>query len=225
MSYQIAIFDLDGTILDTLEDLKESLNAALASEGLPPRTLEQTRAFVGNGIQNLIARAVPDGTAPEKTARVYDAFNRHYAVHCQDHTRPYAGIPEALLQLRQAGVRTAVVSNKSDYAVQTLCGACFPGQFDAALGWREGLRKKPAPDSVLAVLQECGIAPSEAVYIGDSDVDIETARNAGLACIAVNWGFRPRALLEQVGAQTIVSDVPALLRAILREEGRVPLER
>lgn len=225
MSYQIAIFDLDGTILDTLEDLKESLNAALASEGLPPRTLEQTRAFVGNGIQNLIARAVPDGTAPEKTARVYDAFNRHYAVHCQDHTRPYAGIPEALLQLRQAGVRTAVVSNKSDYAVQTLCGACFPGQFDAALGWREGLRKKPAPDSVLTVLQECGIAPSGAVYIGDSDVDIETARNAGLACIAVDWGFRPRALLEQVGAQTIVSDVPALLRAILQEEGRVPPER
>lgn len=210
MKPELVIFDMDGTILDTLEDLKESLNAALAANGFPKRTLEETRRFVGNGIAKLMERAVPVGTSPEVTAKVLADFKVLYAAHCADHTRPYAGVPELLADLRAAGVLTAVVSNKADFAVQILARDYFPGLFDCVLGEKEGIAKKPAPDMVNAVLHTLNIAPAAARYVGDSEVDVETARNSGIAGVFVTWGFRPVETLREAGA-TVLADTPAEL--------------
>ena len=210
MKPELVIFDMDGTILDTLEDLKESLNAALAANGFPERTMEETRRFVGNGIAKLMERAVPAGTAPEATAKVLADFKVHYAAHCADHTHPYAGVPELLADLRAAGVLTAVVSNKADFAVQILARDYFPGLFDCVLGEKEGIAKKPAPDMVNAVLRTLNVAPAAARYVGDSEVDVETARNSGIAGVFVTWGFRPVETLRKSGAATL-ADTPAEL--------------
>lgn len=215
MHCALAIFDMDGTILNTLEDLTQTLNTALASRGMPERTMEEVRRFVGNGIPRLIQRAVPAQTTADEVEEVTAAFHRYYAVHCGDHTGPYPGVPELLQALRQAGIRTAVVSNKADYAVQALCRQYFPGQFDMAVGQREGIRSKPAPDSVYAVLRRLAIDPDRAVFIGDSDVDVETAQNAGLPCWAVDWGYRDRAVLEAAGATAVFSNAAALQQALL----------
>ena len=215
MKPELVIFDMDGTILDTLEDLKESLNAALAANGFPERTMEETRRFVGNGIAKLMERAVPAGTSPEVTAKVLADFKVHYAAHCADHTRPYAGVPELLADLRAAGVLTAVVSNKADFAVQILARDYFPGLFDCVLGEKEGIAKKPAPDMVLAALQRLGSTADDAIYLGDSEVDLQTARNSGLPCATVGWGFRTEAELRAAGAQTIYHSPEALGKALL----------
>ena len=214
MSYKLAIFDLDGTILDTLEDLKESTNAALAANGYPARTLDEVRRFVGNGIGKLIERAVPQGTSKEATAKTLESFKEHYGIHCADHTKPYDGIPKLLEDLRRCGIQTAVVSNKADFAVQELCSQYFPGAFDFVVGEREGIRRKPCPDSVFEVLKTLKKTADEAVYIGDSDVDVETAREAGMDGIFVNWGFRGRAFLIEHGATCIV-DTPEELEKLL----------
>ena len=212
--YKLAIFDLDGTLLETLEDLHDSTNHALVSQGLPPRTLDEVRRFVGNGIHKLIERAVPEGSSSETVEQVFEEFKTWYAVHCNDKTRAYDGIKEMLLALRKAGVRTAVVSNKADFGVQTLCKTYFSGLLDVAVGQREGIRLKPAPDSVNEVLRLLDIRREDAVYIGDSDVDIDTARNAGMDCISVTWGFRSRKFLLEHGAE-ILADKPAELEQIL----------
>lgn len=206
MNKRLLIFDLDGTILYTLEDLKESLNDALGHMGYPRRTLEETRNFVGNGIRKLIQRAVPAGTAEADIQRTYDLFLAHYRVHCADRTAPYPGIPAFLEELKARGFLLAVVSNKADSAVQILCGRYFPQMFDCAFGERPGVRKKPAPDGVLEVLERLGVPKEQALYIGDSEVDIETARNAGMDCVLVDWGFRDRETLTRKGAEHIVSD-------------------
>lgn len=203
MKPELVIFDMDGTILDTLEDLKESLNAALAANGFPGRTTEETRRFVGNGIAKLMERAVPAGTSPEATARVLEDFKVHYAAHCADHTHPYAGVLELLARLRADGILTAVVSNKADFAVQILARDYFPGLFDCVLGEKEGIAKKPAPDMVNAVLNTLGVAPAGARYVGDSEVDVETARNSGLAGVFVTWGFRSVETLRAAGAAVL----------------------
>jgi phosphoglycolate phosphatase len=169
---------------------------------------------VGNGIRKLIERAVPCGTSVEAIDRVHTDFTAHYEKHCGDSTRPYAGIPELLAGLRAAGCRTAVVSNKADYAVQELCRQYFPDQLDAAVGERSGVRKKPAPDAVNAVLCQLAVPKECAVYIGDSDVDILTAENVGMDAVIVDWGFRDREFLAAQGAKVIVSD-PQALSAIL----------
>ena len=148
MKYDLLIFDLDGTILDTLEDLKESTNYALDFHGFPKRTLDEVRRFVGNGIGKLIERAVPSGTPEKETGRVLATFKRHYGEHCADHTKPYEKIPAFLKVVREKGCQTAVVSNKADFAVQALCEQYFPGMFDFVVGEREGIRRKPCPDSV-----------------------------------------------------------------------------
>lgn len=218
MQYQLAIFDLDGTLLDTLGDLRASLNAALAAYSLPPHTLEEVRAIVGSGIRSLTECGAPAGTPQEILDGIFDAFNRHYAAHCMDCTQPYSGIPELLRTLRARGVKCAVVSNKSDYGVQMLCERFFPAQFDFVLGLRDGLRKKPAPDAVDAALTALGIPRAQAVYVGDSEVDVATAQNAGMACISVDWGFRSHAQLVAAGASHIVSTPQALLQAILRAD-------
>ncbi len=204
MKYKLAIFDLDGTILNTLEDLADSTNHALKENGLPGRTVEQVRCFVGNGIGKLIERAVPESSDAALIRRVHEAFTAHYKVHCADKTRPYEGIVPLLRALRAAGLMTAVVSNKADYGVQALCEHYFPGLFDFAVGERTGIRRKPNPDSVLEVLTRLKTAKEEAVYIGDSDVDIETAKNAGIPCLSVTWGFRDREFLLRHGAVRLV---------------------
>lgn len=209
--YKLLIFDMDGTILDTLEDLADSTNYALKVNGLPERTIEEVRFFVGNGIRRLIERAVPEGTSDELRERVYYAFTEHYRYHCADKTKAYDGILELLRTVRERGYLTAVVSNKADFAVQTLCEDYFRGLFDYAVGERDGVRRKPYPDSVLDVLAKLGIDRKDAVYIGDSDVDIETARKSGLDIVCVSWGFRGRELLEEYGAKVIIDEPMELM--------------
>ena len=214
--YHTAIFDLDGTLLDTLQDLADSANYALALHGLPARTVEEVRQFVGNGVGLLIRRAVPAGTAEELERQVLRDFRAHYLVNMENKTAPYPGIPELLDALGAAGVPTAVVSNKFDGAVKGLCQNYFGGRIGAAIGESQGVARKPAPDTVLRALAELGMPREGAVYIGDSDVDIETAKNAGLPCISVSWGFRSRAFLTGHGAQTIADTVEALKELLLK---------
>lgn len=215
MRKQLVIFDLDGTLLDTLDDLADAVNWALKQEQLPRRTREEVRAFVGNGIRNLIERAVPAGTEAAQTDRVFAGFKARYAGHCADKTRPYPGILELLARLRAEGIRTAVVSNKADFVVQTLCRDYFPGLVDCAVGERAGIPKKPAPDSVQEVLRALEIPREQAVYVGDSDVDVVTARNAGMDGILVLWGFRDRQTLERAGAKTFAATAEELCAALI----------
>lgn len=217
MKYQLAIFDMDGTILDTLEDLKNAVNAALVQNDCPERTLEEVRRFVGNGIRKLVERAVPEGSDAAFVDRVLADFTAYYEVHSMDRTRPYEGIPELLRSIREKGIRTAVVSNKIDPAVQDLCRRFFDGLFDIAVGERPGMARKPAPDSCMLVLETLQVEPTEAVYIGDSDVDLATARAAGLPEILVEWGFRDREELEPLGASCFAKDT-AQLEALLLQE-------
>lgn len=210
MEYKLIIFDLDGTILNTLDDLADSLNYALQNNGMPKRSREEVRRFVGNGIQKLIERAVFEDTSEEDRKNVLECFKEHYKVHCADKTRPYDGIKEQIMMLRQSGCKTAVISNKADFAVQSLCQDYFPKLFDYVVGEREGIRRKPWPDSVLEVLEKLGIKKEEALYVGDSEVDIQTAQNAGIDFVAVSWGFRDENFLKEQGAQKIVA-VPSEL--------------
>ena len=214
MKYQAVIFDLDGTILNTLDDLAGATNASLNRSGYPPRTVDEVRRFVGNGIRKLVERAVPAGTSDADIDRVFTDFKKYYAVHCAEKTCPYDGIPALLSRLRADGVRTAVVSNKADFAVRELCGQYFEGLFDVVAGEKEGVRRKPAPDTVNAVLADFGLTPEQAVYVGDSDVDLETAKNAGMDCIGVAWGFRGEEFLREKGASLVVSSAEELYRAI-----------
>lgn len=201
MKYKLAIFDLDGTILDTLEDLADAVNYALGEYGYPLRTIEEVRRFVGNGIRKLIERAVPAGLTQEEIIGVHQTFSAYYQKHCADKTRPYEGIVPLLQRLRAAGCLTAVVSNKANAAVQPLCRQYFEGLFDYAVGERAGINRKPAPDAVLEVLRRLQVDAKDAVYIGDSEVDIQTAANAGLDSIIVTWGFRDKAYLESQGGR------------------------
>lgn len=214
MRYKYVIFDLDGTILDTLDDLADATNAALASMGYPKRTKDEVRMFVGNGIRKLIERATPDGISEEDTVRTHEAFTAYYSVHCKDKTKPYDGIPELVAELRENGIRSAVVSNKADYAVKALCEEYFGTLFDISIGEREGIRKKPAPDSVLEVMRLMGADAEHTIYIGDSDVDIMTAKNSGIGCIGVSYGFRGRDFLKEHGAE-VIADTVAELRELL----------
>ena len=215
-AYQTAVFDLDGTLLDSLCDLHLSINAVLAAHDMPTHSLDDVRRFVGNGIRKLVERAVPAGTNDAQRDAVYEDFCTYYAAHCEDHTGPYAGIPDLLAHLRVAGVRLAVVSNKGDFAVQELVSRQFPDTFDAILGENEaaGIRKKPAPDMVEAALERMGAGRDGLVYIGDSEVDVQTAANVGCPCVSCTWGFRGVDELIAAGATTFV-DTPAELERVL----------
>lgn len=214
MKYLLAVFDMDGTILDTLDDLTNTLNLSLEEEGMSPRTRDEVRSFVGNGVGKLLERAVPQGTTEEEMAALAGAFRKNYAVHCADKTKPYDGVPELIAALRERGVKTAVVSNKVDFAVRQLAEDYFPGLFDIAVGEREGVRRKPAPDSVNEVMRTLDIPRGRTVYIGDSDVDADTAANAGVDFVGVEWGFRPREVLVEHGAKVIVKSAEELLEKI-----------
>ena len=234
MKYQLAIFDLDGTILDTLEDLANSLNYALEAEGYPVRSLEEVRRFVGNGMLNLVKRAMTEPFEQESQVSIEEGkimeeqpeieavakkaeaqLKAHYKIHCADKTKPYDGVIALLQELKQEGYKLAVLSNKADYAVQILCEQYFAGIFDMTAGEKEGVRKKPAPDAVYNVLETFGIAKDQAVYIGDSEVDIKTAENAGMDAVLVTWGFRDEALLRKEGAKRLVTSMEELKRELL----------
>ena len=206
-TYNTYVFDLDGTLLDTLSDLAASTNYALRTHGMPEHSIDDVRRFVGNGVRLLMERAVPDGAANPLFNDTFATFRQHYMAHSLDTTKPYEGVPEALAALKARGCHLAVVSNKMMAATQELCRHFFPDTIEVAIGEHEsaGIRKKPAPDTVFAALKALGVGQDGAVYVGDSDVDIETARNSGLPCISVLWGFRDRDFLIQHGAKTFIS--------------------
>lgn len=205
---------MDGTLLDTLEDLADAVNAALTSFGYPKRSLEEVRTFVGNGVGKLMADAVPEKTGEKELALCLAAFKEHYALHWQDKTAPYEGILPLLKELKNRGIKTAVISNKYEAAVLQLCRDYFPGSFDTARGEREGVPRKPEPDGVYAILEELGVKKQQAVYVGDSEVDMATACNAGLVSVGVTWGFRDRPILEEKGADYIIDRPEDLLKVI-----------
>ena len=214
MNIKAVIWDLDGTLLNTLDDLAASVNAALAMNGMPLRSTEEVRAFVGNGIRRLMVRAVPGGEANPAFDKALEDFTRHYGAHSRDRTRPYDGILEMLDKLSEAGVKHAIVSNKIDFAVKELSRAYFGERMCAAIGDDPSRARKPAPDSVLAAMREMGVTAQETVYVGDSDVDVLTARNAGVPCVAVLWGFRDEACLRAAGAGQLAR-TPEELREII----------
>ena len=215
MGYQTVIFDMDGTILDTLQDICDGVNVTLDHFGWPARTLEEVRLAVGNGAAKLIKRMAPAGSTAEEIQRALDFYKPYYDAHAQDKTGPYPGVPELVRTLRDQGIQVAVVSNKPDESVRQLSDRYFPGLFPVAIGDRAEFATKPAPDSTFAALKALGAAPDTAVYVGDSDVDIATAKNAGLPCISVTWGFRDRAFLLAHGAAALADTPEELLRAIL----------
>lgn len=210
--YNTFIFDLDGTLLNTLDDLAASVNYALRTHGMPERTLDEVRSFVGNGVRLLMERAIPEGTDNPRFEETFATFRQYYMDHSLDKTRPYEGIPEMIHALKQRGCRLAVVSNKFYAATQELIRHFFP-EITVAIGEyeSEGIRKKPAPDTVFEALRQLGVGKENAVYVGDSDVDLQTAHNSGLPCISVLWGFRDRDFLLAHGATTFISQPKELL--------------
>ena len=211
MKYDTYIFDLDGTLLSTLEDLKNSCNFALSSFGLPERTLEEVRQFVGNGVELLMKRAVPNNTDNKLFTKVFETFKEHYLIHNLDTTKPYDGVLEMLDELNRAGKNIAVVSNKFYEATVELCRHFFGDRVRVAIGERADIRKKPAPDTVDEAFKLLGVSRENAVYIGDSDVDLATARNANLPCISVLWGFRDKDFLIEHGGNTFVTEPSQIL--------------
>ncbi len=201
------IFDMDGTVLNTLDDLATSVNYVLKRFGMPTHCTEDYRLYFGNGIRYALKCAVPAGTEEETIDRMLPLFREHYNAHCLDRTGPYEGIPELMRGLREKGYKLAIVSNKIDSAVKELNARFFHDYVDVAIGEREGIRRKPAPDTVIQALAELKSVKDEAIYVGDSEVDLQTASNAGLPCITVLWGFRDKEFLAEQGA-TVFANTP-----------------
>lgn len=210
MRYQTAIFDMDGTILETLEDMCASVNVTMDHVGYPRRTMDEVRHFVGNGAAKLIERCMPAGVEDPRYPAALEFYRAYYDAHAQIKTGPYPGIPELLNQLSREGVRLAVVSNKPDEAVRALTERYFPSVFPVAIGNRDGWATKPAPDSVYEAMRLLGARRESTVYVGDSDVDVDTARNAGLDSIIVTWGFRDEDFLRAHGAQHLAHNADEL---------------
>lgn len=202
--YDFYIFDLDGTLLNTLDDLASSVNATLKYFGYPTRTTKEVCDFIGNGIRLLVLRAL--GCEPENFSEIFEYFKTYYAQHSTEQTKPYDGVMELLTRLKSQGKKLGIVSNKADFATKSLAKEYFGELIDVALGENEenGIRKKPAPDSVELALRQAGMTKKQAVYVGDSDVDIQTAKNAGLPCILVTWGFRSEEFLREHGGTCFV---------------------
>ncbi|QHQ62166.1 HAD-IIIA family hydrolase [Anaerocolumna sedimenticola] len=214
MKYTTVIFDLDGTLLNTLEDLTDSVNYALGKFGYPLRTIDEIRQFVGNGVKVLINLAVPNKTSAEDTDKCLKLYRKHYSENMQNKTRPYDGITEMLKSLKEKGIKLAVVSNKYDTAVKALCNDYYKEYIEVAIGESPDVAKKPAPDSVFAALKELGSEKEDALYVGDSDVDVHTAHNAGIKCVGVTWGFRNREILKREGADYIIDKPEELLQYV-----------
>ena len=216
MKYKLAIFDMDGTILSTLDDLANGVDYALSENGLPARSKQETRAALGRGVRFLIEQSVPDGLSDAEISKVEDDFLKYYKVHSMDNTKPYDGIVELIKEVRASGVKTAVVSNKIDSAVKELCANFFECAFDVAYGERPGIPRKPDPKPINSIIDEFGLSKSEVVYIGDSEVDLLTANNAKINHIIVTWGFRDRAFLERNGAKNLVESMEELKAEICK---------
>lgn len=211
---KLIIFDLDGTILDTLEDLTDSTNFALSKNNMPEHTISEVRSFVGNGIRKLIERAVPQNTSVEVIDKVFADFKEYYNIHCMDKTKPYTGITDLMDKLKKAGYKLAIISNKADDAVQILREQFYKEYIDYAAGEIEGVERKPSPEAVNICLADMQILKEEAVYVGDSDVDVATAYNSGVDFIAVLWGFRDKTLLLENGAKKFAEDTNELFDII-----------
>lgn len=214
MKYSLAIFDMDGTILNTLDDMTDSLNVILEKYKLPLHTLDEVRFMVGNGIPKLIERAILQGRENPDFDKILADFISYYEEHCAVKTAPYAGIPECIKTLRAAGIKIAVNTNKVEPAAIALCNDYFPGLFDIISGSRPGMPPKPAPDGIYEILNRAGMdgksVDQKAVFIGDSDVDMQTGMNAGLDVIGVDWGFRGKKFLEEHGAKLIMMSAQEL---------------
>ena len=214
MKYKAVIFDLDGTLLDTLEDLKNSVNYGLSCYGMRHISLEQTRRFVGNGVAKLVERAVPLGTDKEMTEKVLAEFRKHYSEHSLDFTKPYEGMVELVKDLKKNGYKLAIVSNKIDSAVKELSQIFFGNCMDAAIGETPEIPKKPAPDMIFKALEILGVDKKDAVFLGDSEVDVATGLNSGLDMITVLWGFRDRDELVEAGAKCFAENVSDIYNLI-----------
>lgn len=212
--YDTVIFDLDGTLLNTLEDLADSVNFVLTSYGFPERTIEEVRNFVGNGVARLIELAIPEGRNNHQYDKCLVDFRRYYSENMQNKTCAYAGIMQLLSTLTKKNYKLAIVSNKFDKAVKELNQIYFDEYIKVAIGEAEGVLKKPAPDTVFKAIRELGATAERTVYVGDSEVDVKTAQNAGIISIGVTWGFRGRAVLEQEGADYIIDSPEELMEII-----------
>lgn len=214
--YDTVIFDLDGTLMDTLEDLADAVNEILRRNSYPVRTIQHVRRIVGNGLKQTLTLCLPEGTAQEEIDRLLPEFAAYYQAHCQIKTKPYDGIEDTLRELCARGYKLAIVSNKRDEAVKTLNRECFEAYVKVAIGENEsaGIRKKPAPDTVYQALKELGSEKERAVYVGDSEVDKMTADHAGLPCISVDWGFRDREELEKLAPAYLISRPEKLLEIL-----------
>lgn len=209
--FETYVFDLDGTLLETLKDLAASTNYALRTHNMPEHSIEDVRMFVGNGVKKLMERAIPNGIENPQFEDVYATFRQHYLEHNLDTTKPYEGIPELLAELKARGKKLAIVSNKFYAATQELARHFFPDTIEVAIGERENIKKKPAPDTVIEALRQLGASRETAVYIGDSDVDIMTAKNCDMPCVSVLWGFRDKEFLMEHGATFFVEKPCQLL--------------
>ncbi len=214
--YSTIIFDLDGTLMNTLDDLAISTNYALSQNGFPTRTVEEVRSFVGNGVRKLIERAVPENTSEENIKATLLCFHQHYKVHCKDHSKPYDGIISLLSSLKKKGVKMAIVSNKPDSEVKKLNAEYFSEYIEVALGENEkcGIPRKPSPEMVFEAMKQLQSSLSSTLYVGDSEVDIMTARNAGIDCLSVTWGFKSADFLTQFGATQMI-DTPSEMEKII----------
>ena len=212
--FKLAIFDLDGTLLDTLKDIHTSVNLALEANNMPTKTLQEVKGFVGNGSKKLIERSVVAGTDSIIEAKVFDDFKKFYDIHCNDTTKPYDGILDVLAQLKTDGVTLAMLSNKPDFAVQKLNKIYFRDLFDIARGSFPDVPVKPAPDSVINIITSLNFSKNEVVYVGDSEVDIQTAANAKIDEIAVTWGFKTKDFLVENKATTFAHKTTDLINLI-----------
>ena len=217
--YDGVIFDLDGTLLNTLEDLMDSVNYGLKAYHMPERSLEEIRCFVGNGVERLIELAVSEGTGDLEREKVFAEFKAHYKIHCNDKTGLYPGVEELLARLKEEGFAMAIVSNKLQEGVDALNKQYFDRYVETAIGAREGIRKKPAPDTVMEALRILDLPKERVVYVGDSEVDIATAQNAGMDCITVAWGFRTRKEQEKAGAKVFVERPEEIVELLYHDMG------
>lgn len=212
------IFDLDGTLLNTLGDLRAATNHALEVRGLPPHSMEEIRQFIGNGIRLLICRAMPEGTPEAEIDAALDDFKAYYAAHIHDRTVPYDGIPQLLTALKKRGIQVAVLSNKIDSASQQLIEYFFPGKTDVVFGEHVSVPRKPDPTSCRMVMQQLGVQPEQVLYVGDSGTDMQTAKNAGLYAVGVTWGFRSKEVLLKYGADVLVHRPEQILQILDSDE-------
>ena len=217
MRYKAVLFDMDGTVLDTLDDLTNAVNHVLAQYRMPPRSRQDVARFLGNGAAHLLRMSVIPGTTEETLQEMLGVYQPWYDSHCAIHTAPYPGIVPLMKALRAAGVKQAVISNKQDSAVKRLAGEHFPGLLETAVGESAAVRRKPNPDAVLAALRETDVSPVEAVYVGDTEVDLQTAENARLDCAAVGWGFRTEEELRAAGAERVFHSVEELAAWLLSD--------